>query len=56
MDKLTIGLEYYKSTKGTHVYKTDAPLAAISQVYIKRDALPIVPPSAIEIDLRWIEE
>lgn len=56
MDKLTIGLEYYKSTKGTHVYKTTIPTAAISQVYIKRDALPIVPPSAIEIDLRWIEE
>jgi len=52
----TIPLEYFKSTKGTHVYKTENRDAAITQVYIKRDALPIVPPQDIELTLKFTDQ
>ena len=53
MSNIQILMAYFKSTKGTHVYKTENPDAAIQSVYIKRDALPIVPPKGIQITLEF---
>lgn len=49
-------LAYFKSTKGTHVYKTENPDAAVTSLYVKRDSLPIVPPQAIELSLTYTSE
>ena len=38
MDKVTILLAYSKSTKGTHVYKTDKKEVAITQMSLDDEA------------------
>ena len=43
--KLTMSLA--KSTKGTHVYKNDETGAAISSLYIKKEAFNKTPPKTI---------
>lgn len=48
---IKITLTYSKSTKNTHVYKTDEEGAAVPSVYIKRDALP-EKPETIEVTIK----
>ena len=48
---IKITLTYSKSTKNTHVYKTDEEGAAIPSLYIKRGALPDKP-ETIEVIIK----
>ena len=40
MDDLMIHMKHKKDTKGTRVYESVDPNAAITQLYVKRDANP----------------
>ncbi len=53
MNTTTVELTFVKSTKGTHVYGSDAAEAATPSVYIKRSALPENPPKVITLRLEW---
>jgi hypothetical protein len=44
-------MKHVKSTKGTHVYANDNDNAALSTVYIKRQALPNPPPKEIDVNI-----
>ena len=46
---MKLEMAFVKSTKGTHVYGNSDSNAAITSLYIKKDALPEVPPKAIAI-------
>ena len=48
---MKVEMTFVKSTKGTHVYGNNDSKAAISSLYIKKDALPEVPPKEITITL-----
>lgn len=48
---IKIVLTYFKSTKNTHVYKTDEEGAAVPSVYIKQGALPDKP-ETIEVTIK----
>ena len=48
---IKITLTYSKSTKSTHVYKTDEEGAAVPSLYIKRAALPDKP-ETIEVIIK----
>ena len=49
MSTQTLTLTLFKSTKGTHVYGDDSDDAPIPSVYIKKHALPKVPPETITV-------
>lgn len=53
MPSKTVDLTFVKSTKGTHVYGSDAAEAATPSVYIKRAALPETPPKVITLMISW---
>lgn len=53
MNITTVELTFVKSTKGTHVYGSDAENAATQSVYIQRSALLEKPPAAITLTLSW---
>lgn len=53
MKEVDIKLDYFKSTKGTHVYKTEEQGALIKSVYLSREAMPIAPPLDIEITVKY---
>ncbi len=46
-------LTFTKSTKGTHVYADDTPNAPVPTLYIKKDAMPSVPPEKVTIEIRF---
>lgn len=54
--KTEVNLTYTKSTKGTHVYGTQEDGAAVSSVYIKRDALPKDAPKVIKLTIEVEDE
>jgi hypothetical protein len=51
--KHVIELDYYKSTKHTHVYKTEDRTQAVQSVYVKRESLPIAPPTSIKLTVEY---
>ena len=53
MNTKTVELTFVKFTKGTHIYGSDLEEAATPSVYIKRAALPEVPPKVIMLKLSW---
>lgn len=53
--KKIIEMNYTKSTKGTHVYSTDEPDAAVSSIYIKRSGLPTEAPANITLTIDYEE-
>lgn len=53
MSTTTVELTFVKSTKGTHVYGSDLSDAPMPSVYIKRNALPEIPPKVIVVTLSW---
>lgn len=40
MNPITVTLTFERSTKGTHLFKTDDPSAAVTSVYVKKAAMP----------------
>ena len=49
MDTIEIEMVLTKSTKNTNVYSDDSENAPIPTLYIKKSALPMVPPKKIVI-------
>lgn len=47
--KLTIEMDYVKSTKGTHVYGDYTEQTPVPTLYIKRAALPVDFPKTIKV-------
>lgn len=42
-----------KSTKNTHVYKSDEQNAAVSPMYVQKSSLPKDPPKVITHTIEW---
>ena len=51
--KKTINMEWSKSTKGTHVYSSDAPDAPVSSIYIKKSGLPSEAPKKLTLTIDY---
>ena len=51
-----LDLTFVKSTKGTHVYGSDADDAPIKTVYIQRESLPKNPPQMLAVTLTYEDE
>ena len=55
MNEQTIHMTLYKSTKGTHVYEAIDDDAGIRTIYIKKSALPPIPPTDIVVKVAALE-
>ena len=48
--EIEIAMTYKKSTPGTHVYASDDPDAAVTQLYIRKSGMPTAP-KAIKVSV-----
>ena len=47
----TITFSFKKETKGTYVYASDAADAPVTQIYVRKDALPQGAPATITVTI-----
>jgi len=53
MTSKTVEMELLKATKNTVVYGAHKAGEIITSVYLNKEALPMVPPQKIKIDVHW---